>query len=45
VSLPNGRKLKPGRYRLTMTATDRAGNVATARTDFAVVKKKKKGRR
>ncbi|HET9198836.1 MAG TPA: hypothetical protein VFN92_11355 [Solirubrobacterales bacterium] len=42
VDLPNGKKLKPGFYRLTMTATDAAGNVATKVVTFSIAKKKKK---
>jgi hypothetical protein len=42
VSLPNGKKLKPGSYRLTMTATDAAGNTTTASTSFRIAKRKKK---
>jgi hypothetical protein len=42
VTLPNGKKLKPGKYRLTMTATDAAGNTTTKTTTFKVKKKKKK---
>lgn len=42
VKLPNGKNLKPGKYKLTMTATDAAGNVTTASTNFTVAKKKKK---
>jgi hypothetical protein len=42
VTLPNGKKLKPGTYRLTMTATDAVGNPTTTTTTFKVVKKKKK---
>lgn len=42
VKLPNGKKLKPGRYKLTMTATDAAGNTTTASTNFTVAKKAKK---
>jgi hypothetical protein len=42
VKLPNGKKLKPGKYKLTMTATDAAGNTTTASTNFTVKKKKKK---
>jgi hypothetical protein len=42
VTLPNGRKLRPGSYRLTMTAVDVAGNKTTKTTTFKVVKKKKK---
>ncbi len=41
-TLPNGKKLKPGTYRLTMTATDAAGNKTTKTTTFKVKKKKKK---
>ena len=40
-TLPNGKKLKPGVYRLTMTATDAAGNTATKIVKFTVLKKKK----
>ncbi|HEY1285088.1 MAG TPA: hypothetical protein VGF04_03300 [Solirubrobacterales bacterium] len=40
--LPNGKKLKPGTYRLTITATDAAGNTTTKTTTFKVKKKKKK---
>ena len=42
VALPNGKKLKPGTYRLTLTARDAAGNETTATTTFVVKKKKKK---
>lgn len=42
VTLPNGKKLKPGTYRLTMTASDVAGNVTTKTTTFKVAKKKRK---
>jgi len=42
VTLPNGKKLKPGVYRVTMTATDAAGNTATKLVKFTVAKKKKK---
>ena len=42
MTLPNGKKLKPGAYRLTMTARDAAGNETVATTTFKVVKKKKK---
>jgi hypothetical protein len=42
VTLPNGKKLKPGTYRLTLTATDVAGNTTTKTTTFKVAKKKKK---
>lgn len=41
-TLPNGKKLKPGTYRLTMTATDAAGNKTTKKITFKVKKKKKK---
>ena len=41
-TLPNGKKLKPGVYRLTMTATDVAGNAATKTVKFTIAKKKKK---
>jgi hypothetical protein len=43
--LPNGKRLKPGRYRLTMTAVDAAGNKTTETTNFKIKKKKKKRRR
>jgi hypothetical protein len=39
VTLPGGRKLGPGAYRLTMTVTDVAGNKATETTTFKVKKK------
>jgi hypothetical protein len=42
VKLP--KKLRPGNYRLTMTATDVAGNVTTKTISFKVAKKKKKGK-
>jgi hypothetical protein len=42
VTLPNGKKLKPGTYRLTLTARDAAGNTATQTTTFKVAKKKKR---
>ncbi len=45
VTLPNGKKLKPGSYRLTMTATDVAGNVSTSTTNFKVAGKKKKAKK
>ena len=34
VTLPNGKKLKPGSYKLTMTARDVAGNETVATTTF-----------
>jgi len=34
-----GRKLRPGRYRLTAVARDRAGNVAASRTATFVVRR------
>jgi hypothetical protein len=34
--IPAGQYLPPGAYRLTMTATDRAGNVAVATRRFSV---------
>src|SRR5262249_10925198 len=40
-TLPNGKKLKPGNYRLTMTAKDAAGNTSTTTTTFKVKGKKK----
>lgn len=43
VALP--KKPGPGAYRLTMTATDAAGNVATSTTNFTVAKKGKKARK
>ena len=43
-TIPNGKKLKPGTYRLTMTARDAAGNETTKTTTFKVAKKKKKGK-
>jgi hypothetical protein len=42
VTLPNGKRLKPGVYRLTLTARDAAGNETKATTTFTVKKKKKK---
>jgi hypothetical protein len=42
VTLPNGKKLKPGSYRLTMTARDAVGLVTVTTTTFKVAKKKKK---
>jgi hypothetical protein len=44
IVLPNGRKLKPGRYRLTVTARDAAGNESSRSTVFVVKKKRKKRR-
>lgn len=41
-TLPNGKKLKPGTYKLTMTARDAAGNETVTSTTFKVKKKKKK---
>jgi hypothetical protein len=41
-TLPNGKKLKPGSYKLTMTARDVAGNETVTSTTFKVKKKKKK---
>jgi hypothetical protein len=37
-TLPNGRKLGPGAYRLTMTARDPAGNETTKTTTFLIKK-------
>jgi hypothetical protein len=45
VPLPNGKKLKPGTYRLTLTARDAAGNETKATTTFVVKKKKKANKR
>jgi hypothetical protein len=42
VTLPNGKKLKPGVYRVTITATDTASNASTSFVKFTVAKKKKK---
>ncbi len=42
MTLPNGRKLKPGAYRLTLTARDAAGNETVKTTNFRVKKKKHK---
>ena len=42
VALPNGKRLKPGTYRLTLTARDAAGNETKTTTTFVVKKKKKK---
>jgi hypothetical protein len=42
VAIPNGRKLKPGRYRLTMTVTDAIGNSATTTKSFRVKQPRKK---
>jgi hypothetical protein len=44
LALPKRRKLRPGVYRLKMTATDAAGNKSTKTTTFRIrAKKKKKG--
>jgi hypothetical protein len=43
--LPNGNKLPPGTYRLTLTVRDAVGNVATKSTTFTVVRKKPKKRK
>jgi hypothetical protein len=42
VTLPGGKKLKPGTYRLTITARDAAGNETTKKISFKVKKKKRK---
>jgi hypothetical protein len=42
IVLPNGRKLKPGRYRLTATVRDAAGNEGSRTTVFVVKKKKRR---
>jgi hypothetical protein len=42
VTLPNGKHLRPGTYRVTITATDAAGNTSTRSTTFKVKKKKRK---
>jgi hypothetical protein len=42
VAIPNGTKLKPGLYRLTMTARDTVGLVTVTTTTFKVAKKKKR---
>jgi hypothetical protein len=42
VTLPNGKRLRPGTYRLTCTARDVAGNVSTTTTTFRIKKKKRK---
>ncbi len=42
VTLPNGKKLKPGVYRVTITATDTAGNASTSFVKFTVAKPKPK---
>jgi hypothetical protein len=44
VTIPGGKRLGPGTYRLTMTATDPAGNTATQTSTFKVAAKKKKKR-
>jgi hypothetical protein len=41
VTLPNGKRLKPGAYRLTLTATDAAGNKTIKRTTFRIAKRKR----
>jgi hypothetical protein len=42
VTLPNGKHLRPGTYRVTITTTDAAGNTSTRSTTFKVKKKKRK---
>jgi hypothetical protein len=42
VTLPNGKKLKPGSYKLTVTARDAAGNETSSSTTFTVKAKKRK---
>jgi hypothetical protein len=42
LAIPRGRKLKPGRYRLTMTVTDAAGNSATSTKSFRIKPPRKK---
>jgi hypothetical protein len=42
VTLPGGKKLKPGTYRLTIIARDVAGNETTKKISFKVKKKKRK---
>jgi len=44
VAIPkiHGRKLRPGRYRLTMTVTDAAGNSRTVNKSFTIKPKPKK---
>jgi hypothetical protein len=39
LALPNGRRLAPGAYRLTLTARDRAGNTTTRATSFRIGRK------
>jgi hypothetical protein len=42
VTLPGGKKLKAGTYRLTITARDAAGNETTKKISFKVKKKRKR---
>jgi hypothetical protein len=42
VTLPNGKRLKPGSYRVTITAVDAAGNKTVKTTSFKVKPKRKK---
>jgi hypothetical protein len=42
VAIPRARRLKAGRYRLTMTVTDAAGNSATSTKSFRIKPRKKK---
>ena len=44
VTLPNGKKLGRGSYKLTLTAIDAAGNQATKTITFTVAPKVKKGK-
>jgi hypothetical protein len=44
VTLPNGKKLKPGSYRVTIAATDAAGNKSVSTSSFRVKPKKPKRR-
>jgi len=44
VAIPRGKKLKAGRYRLTMTVTDALGNSATTTKSFRIKAHKKKHR-
>jgi hypothetical protein len=41
VTLPNGKKLKPGSYRVTITAVDVAGNKTVSTSSFRVKPKKR----